>query len=97
MKILPEPLLFEWDFGNIDKNYKKHKVVYQEAEEVFGNKPLTVSEDKAHSILEKRYQALGKTNKERKLFLSFTIREDRIRIISIRDMSKKEEKVYEKT
>lgn len=96
MKILPEPITFEWNKGNIDKNFIKHKVTYQEAEEAFSNQPLIVSEDVKHSQVEERFQALGKTNKQRRLFISFMIRDNKVRIISARDMSKKEEVAYEK-
>ncbi len=96
MKILPEPIAFEWDKGNLNKNLLKHNVTNQEAEEVFSHEPIIVAEDKKHSIKEKRFQALGRTNKQRKIFLSFTIRGNKVRIISIRDMNKKEEMVYEK-
>lgn len=96
MKILPDPALFEWDKSNIEKNWLKHGVTYKEIEEVFSNKPLLVSEDIKHSENEERYQALGKTNNERLIFLSFTVRKNKVRVISARDMSKKEEKIYEK-
>lgn len=95
MKILPEPLSFEWDQGNIDKNLVKHGVINKEAEEMFSNKPLLVSEDVKHSSKERRFQALGKTDEKRLLFISFTIRNEKVRIISARDMNKKEVKVYE--
>jgi uncharacterized protein len=96
MEIVPEPISFEWDEGNIDKNLKRHKVNCQEAEEVFVNQPLIVVEDVKHSIKEKRYQALGRSSKNRLLFISFTIRKNKIRIISIRDMDKKEKNDYKK-
>lgn len=96
MRILPEPIVFEWDKGNIDKNLVKHSVINKEAEEIFNNQPL-ISEDIKHSKKELRFQALGKTDKERLLFLSFTIRKDRIRVISARDMNKKEVSKYEET
>jgi uncharacterized protein len=96
MKILPTPLLFDWDEGNINKNFNKHGVTSQEAEEVFTREPLVVSEDVKHSQVEERFQALGKTAKGRMLFLSFTIRKDKIRIISVRDANRKEEVIYEK-
>ena len=95
MKILPRLIAFEWDKGNIDKNLVKHNVTDREAEEVFGNKPLLVNEDVEHSEKELRFQVLGKTNLGRLLFISFTIRNDKVRIISIRDMNKKERGVYE--
>lgn len=96
MRVLSEPLSFEWDAGNTNKNLEKHLVTNQEAEEVFINEPLVVITDVKHSTTESRFQALGKTNKNRLLFLSFTIRNNKIRIISIRDMNKKEKKEYEK-
>ena len=96
MKILPEPLSFEWDSGNLDKNLKRHNVSCQEAEEALINEPLLVAEDIKHSIKEKRFQALGRTNGSRYLFLSITIRDQKVRIISVRDMNKKEKVKYEK-
>jgi len=97
MTILPHPLSFEWDKGNSNKNLKKHNVTNQEAEEVFSNEPLVVLEDVGHSKQETRFQALGVTSKRRKLFLSFTVRKNKVRIISVRDMNRKEEVVYEKS
>lgn len=96
MNIVPDPLVFEWDTGNIDKNLKKHNVTNQESEEVFVNEPLLVIEDTSHSDKEKRFNALGKTSTGRKLFLSFTIRNNKFRVISIQDMDKKEKSNYEK-
>jgi len=96
MNIIPDPLTFDWDLGNLDKNFIKHKVTRQEAEEVFINEPLSIVEDVIHSIKEKRFNALGQISNGRKLFLIFTIRNNKIRIISIRDMDKKERKNYEK-
>ncbi len=95
MKILPEPLVFEWDKGNTDKNLIKHKVTNREAEEVFDSEPLILLEDAKHSSKEKRFQVLGKTNEERLLSIIFTIRK-KVRIISARDMNKKERRGYEK-
>ncbi|HUD07207.1 MAG TPA: BrnT family toxin [Candidatus Saccharimonadales bacterium] len=97
MRILPEPIAFLWDQGNLDENLKKHKVSLQEAEEVFVNEPLTIAEDHKHSSdKEIRLYALGRTKAGRKLFTAFTIRDKKIRIISIRDMSKKERIQYGK-
>lgn len=96
MRIILDPLYFDWDQGNSPKNLLKHQVSNQEAEEVFNNQPLIVLQDQKHSGSETRFCALGKTNEDRKLFLSFTIRGLKMRIISIRDMSRKEIKIYEK-
>lgn len=95
MRILPEPVVFEWDKGNRDKNLRKHTITDQKTEEPFNNKPLIVFLDRKHSTdKEIRYQALGKTNEKELLFLSFTVRENKVRIISARPMSKKERKKY---
>ena len=96
MKILPAPLSFVWDTGNLLKNLKKHNVSIQEAEEMFVSEPFTVTSDAKHSAAdEKRFQALGQTKTNRKLFAAFTIRDRKIRVISIRDMSRKEKLLYE--
>ena len=97
MDIIPEPLEFEWDEGNNDKNRQKHQVTNKEIEGVFVNKPLMVYEDLIHSQLEKRYYGLGKTDNDKKLFVSFTIRVNKIRVISARPMSRRERKIYEQT
>jgi len=93
---LPNPLIFDWDEGNIKKNFKKHSVTVQESEEVFSNEPFFISEDMEHSTNEEqRFEALGKTKENRMLFVSFTVRNTKVRFISIRDMSRKEEVTYE--
>ncbi len=86
---------FEWDKGNHDKNWKKHTVSSQECEQAFFNKPFLLYEDAKHSIFEKRWYALGKTDTDRILFIVFTMRNRLIRIISARDASKKERLIYE--
>ena len=86
---------FDWDDGNSSKNWYKHQVSKRESEQVFFNKPIIVFEDIKHSDSEIRYYLLGKTNKNRLLMIVFTIREDLIRLISARDMSKKERSFYE--
>ena len=87
---------FEWDEGNIEKNWIKHKVYYKEAEEVFFDKDLVISVDIMHSEKEERYQCLGKTNNNRLLFIGFTFRQGKIRVISARPASRKERYKYEK-
>ena len=87
---------FEWDKGNYNKNWTKHKVCVLECEEIFFNKPLLLFFDKKHSQVENRYYVLGKTNKYRKLFIVFVIRNNKIRVVSARDMSRNERKIYEK-
>lgn len=94
MKLL-KPIAFEWDKGNIDKNFKKHGVTDKEAEEVFSNEPKFIFEDPKHSQKEERFGLFGDTNLGRKLSIAFTVRRDKVRIITARDMSKKERRAYE--
>ncbi len=85
---------FDWDEGNRDKNWEKHRVSNSECEEIFFNQPLIIHFDEKHSDMEVRFYALGLTDLCRKLFVVFTVRNTKIRIISARDMSKKERKIY---
>ncbi len=86
---------FEWDKGNLDKSYQKHGVTPKEAEEVFLDEESFVIPDVKHSQKEPRYILLGKTFEKKKLFIVFTIRKEKIRIISCRQMHKKEVEKYE--
>jgi len=86
---------FEWDEGNRDKNRLKHKVSAEECEEIFFNEPLIILEDRKHSEKEQRYAAYGVTNEGRKLMVYFTVREIKYRVISARDMHRKERQFYE--
>ena len=85
---------FQWDLGNIDKTLTRHGVENWEGEQVFFNKPLLILDDPKHSVSEKRWAAFGKTDGERLLVVIFTNRNDLIRIISARDMNKRERKFY---
>ena len=85
---------FEWDEGNIRKNWDKHRVTPLECEQVFFNRPLIAADDESHSGREARYYVLGKADAGRQLFIVFTIRNHRIRVISARDMSQKERRRY---
>ena len=89
---------FDWDEGNARKN-DKHSVSMAEAEQVFFNAPLLVLEDSKHSNQEPRFHALGKSDDKRQLHITFTLRQsgEKIRVISARDMHKKERATYEKT
>jgi len=89
-------LEFNWDEGNKYKNWIKHKIKFKESEEVFFDENVFVSVDVKHSTLEERYQALGKTKKNKYLVIYFTVRKNKIRVISVRHMSRKERKQYEK-
>ncbi len=86
---------FDRDSGNLLKNWEKHKVSPSECEQVFFNLPLLLMDDTAHSQNEKRFYILGRTDTKRRLFIAFTMRKNLIRVISARDMSRKEREVYE--
>ena len=94
-RILKEVSGFEWDKGNKGKNLLKHKIADEECEEVFFDQKKKVLMDAIHSVAEKRYILIGKTKKQRRIFLVFTIRKNKIRIISARDLNNKENKLYE--
>ena len=87
---------FDWDEGNSRKN-DKHKVTKAEIEQAFLNRPLIVASDVEHSQKEPRFHALGRTDENRNLHITFTVRGDGtlIRPISARPASRKERKAYE--
>lgn len=85
---------FQRDSGNAEKNWLAHEVTTTECEQVFFNQPLIVAPDAAHSDREARYFVLGQADTGRELFMVFTIRSESIRVISARDMSRQERKVY---
>jgi uncharacterized protein len=94
VELLRECTGFQRDEMNVQKNWLKHYVTAWECEQVFFNRPLVAANDEEYSMLEKRYYALGQTDAVRLLFVAFSIRETSIRVISARDMSKREKKVY---
>lgn len=97
MKLFSKITEFEWDEGNENKNLLKHQVSNEECEEIFFDQDKKVLKDVLHSIDEERYIIIGKTKKDRLLFIVFTIRKNKIRIISARDLNSKEKKLYEKS
>jgi uncharacterized protein len=88
---------FDWNDGNRRKSSDKHAVGPSEAEEVFFGDPLLIVEDMRHGQAEPRYHALGKTVAGRRLHVTFTLRAEAtlIRVISARDMHRKERARYE--
>ena len=88
---------FDWDAGNARKSADKHDVSHFEAEQLFFNAPLLLSPDAKHSQDEIKNHALGKTDAGRRLHVTFTLRGGGtlIRVISARDMHRKERAVYE--
>ena len=88
---------FDWDRGNARKSVDKHSVNQAEAEQAFFNEPLLLVPDFKHSELESRSHALSVTDEGRHLHITFTLRaaETLIRVISARDMHRKERDLYE--
>jgi uncharacterized DUF497 family protein len=86
---------FAWDAGNANRSWPKHRVSRLECEQVFFGKPLLVVEDPLHSQAERRFVALGRTREQWGLLVAFTVRGERIRVISARPMSRKERKAYD--
>jgi uncharacterized protein len=91
---LSECIGFDWDESLTVKNWERHKVTPEEAEDVFFHEPLVVRGDLGHSAREKRYRALGRTSRGRLLFVAYTVRRKLIRVISVRDMNQRETEEY---
>lgn len=87
---------FDWDAGNIHKSADKHDVDPREAEQVFLDRHLLVLVDEDHSADEGRFHAYGRSMAGRLLLVSFTLRQNEtlIRIISARNMSRRERQRY---
>lgn len=86
---------FDWDKHNSEKVRTRHDVTPVECEQVFFNLPVIAGDDEKHSETENRFYVLGQTDSDRLLFLVFTVRKDKVRVISARDMNKKERRMYQ--
>jgi uncharacterized DUF497 family protein len=87
---------FQWDEGNSEKNWRRHRVTQAEAEQAFFNRPILVAGDPKHSTAETRFFALARTDTGRELALIFTLGGSLLRVISARPMSRRERGVYAK-
>jgi uncharacterized protein len=86
---------FEWDSAKATANLSKHGVSFDEAKPVFDD-PLYVDfYDPDHSDEEHRYIIIGQSQQDRLLMVSYTERDDSIRIISSREVMPAERKEYE--
>lgn len=85
---------FDWDDANVPKIWERHQASPMECEEVFFNLPLAAGHDEKHSHEERRCYVLSQSDGERRLFVVVTIREGLLRVISARDMNRKEREVY---
>lgn len=95
MSFLDGVVGFEWDEANI-AHIARHNVAPEEAEQVFFDANNALDEDIKHSTMEKRFVIIGKTEKGRLLYQVFTRRGNKIRVISARDINKKEVNLFEK-
>lgn len=86
---------FDWDTGNALKVVTRHRVDPGECEQAFFGEPFIVDVDVKHSQHEARWRALGVTLAGRRLYVVFTLRESRIRVIAARDMNRKERQAYD--
>lgn len=87
---------FDWDKGNIHKSYQKHGISPNQAEEVFLDPKFRYQVDTKHSKNELRYFGIGRLKNKQWLFVSFTIRKNKVRIISARRIHQEERNKYEK-
>jgi uncharacterized DUF497 family protein len=90
-------LEFEWDPRKAEANLRKHGVSFSEAATVFGDELSATVYDPDHSESEERFITIGLSNSRRLLMVSHTERNDRIRIISARELTQAEQKEYEET
>lgn len=88
-------IVFEWYPPKAQGNLKKHKVSFQEASTIFGDKNILELPDREHSEGELRFIGIGRSHRGRLLFVNFTIRGDRVRIISARQAESWEGREYE--
>ena len=87
-------------FHNSTNNYymiKEHQVRPFEAEEAMKDPNAIKGPDEPHSKNEERFGVIGRTRKGRILFLVFTIRSGRIRVLHARDTKRKETKIYKQS
>jgi hypothetical protein len=97
MYVFSEPIEFEWDTANRDKNWHTHQVASTEAEDIFFDQSRRQFPDPIHSTGEVRHLIIGQTREKRVLVVAFTIRNTKLRVISARDANKQEKHFYEKT
>lgn len=96
MKAMDQEVAFEWDKGNLNKSRRKHGITPEESESVFSDENSLIIADVPHSKTEDRFVIVGKSDKNRNLFIVFTTRIEKIRITSARRMHKEEVKKYGK-
>ena len=88
---------FEWDAGNALKVVDRHDIEPGECEQAFFSQPFLIDADEKHSQQERRWRALGTTLAARYLYIVFTLRGSRIRVVAAREMNRKERRVYDQS
>ncbi|MXY45388.1 MAG: BrnT family toxin [Chloroflexi bacterium] len=81
--------------GTNEKNWLRHGVSNAESDQVFSDDPLFIAEPPEQLWGELRYHAYGQTTEGRNLFVVFTLRQDITRIISVRDINRRERRNYD--
>ena len=97
MTVWQEPIQFQWDAGNQEKNWVKHRVTHAECEEAFFDPHKRLLRATLHGEHETRHVLIGCTASKRLLFVVFTIRGHAVRVISARGVHKRERWLYEET
>ena len=97
MTVWQEPMQFQWDAGNQEKNWIKHRVTHAECEETFFDPHKRLLHPALHGESETRHVLIGYTAGKRLLFVVFTIRGHTVRVISARDTHRREKSLYEET
>lgn len=88
-------LVFEWDENKAKINKRKHGVGFDEAQTIFTDDLSVIKPDVEHSNTEERLLIIGTSNKNRLIVVSYTEREDIIRLINARKATRNERKQYE--
>ena len=88
-------MIFEWDTNKAATNLVKHGVSFAEAKTVFDDPIYVDFYDPDHSDEEYRYIMIGMSLQSRLLLVAYTERDDRVRLISAREATRKERKAYE--
>jgi len=88
-------IVFEWYPPKAQSNLRKHKVSFKEASTIFGDKKILELPDREHSEEELRFIGVGRSDRDRLLFVTFTVRSDKVRIINARQAKSWERREYE--
>ena len=88
-------LELDWDETKAEANERKHGVTFREAGTVLGDSLGITFDDPDHSIGECRAITFGQSRLGRLLVVSHTDRNGKVRIISARPMTRKEQGIYE--